>query len=103
MSVEREKYEQQKQTTRNWIEKYVSLEKLVEELREERDEFKRNLKSVKTQLREKEEALLQTERTIVLLEGRIEQLQEAKQDYKSRYEELKQDYREHQRVIRETK
>jgi chromosome segregation ATPase len=103
MSVEREKYEQQKQTTRSWIEKYVSLEKLVEELREERDEFKRALKSVKTQLREKEEALLQTERTIVLLEGRIEQLQEAKQDYKSRYEELKQDYREHQRVIRETK
>jgi chromosome segregation ATPase len=103
MSVEREKYEQQKQTTRTWIEKYVSLEKLVEQLNEERDEFRRDLKLAKTQLREKDDALLQAERTIVLLEGRIEQLQEAKHDYKSRYEELKQDYREHQRLNRETK
>jgi chromosome segregation ATPase len=77
---------------------------LVDELETENKNMRRQIRSLKKEIRSVEEKfkdrIAKLEREKLLSDGKIQQLEEARKDLKERYSELKQDYREQQRWSR---
>jgi len=120
--VPRDKYEKVKSKGEEWYlraqELNVKYEKLLEELKQikltqpdadmissleqENKEQRKEIRSMKQEMREYENKIAILERDLILKDGKIQQLTEAKEDLRERYKDLKTDFREQQRWARGT-